>query len=151
MGNAIKKCILHTLKFCLHTLSCHFWLNLCVGVNSFWSSDAIDLGQHWLKCSVEFTWEQFHKKCSWTAYPHHRCSKIALFSLPWLVPDAHEFNVLWSGDAIRQRSGSTWAQVMTCCLMAPSHYLNQCWLLISGALWCSLDSNFKASAQVIIL
>ena len=34
-------------------------------------------------------------------------------------------NSLWPGDAIwRHRSGSTLAQVMACCLMAPSHYLN---------------------------
>ena len=26
IGNVIKKGILHTLRFCLHTLSCHFWL-----------------------------------------------------------------------------------------------------------------------------
>ena len=32
----------------------------------------------------------------------------------------------------RQRSGSTLAEVMACCLTAPSHYLNQCWLIISG-------------------
>ena len=38
-------------------------------------------------------------------------------------------NLFWPSDAIwRQRSGSTLAQVMACCLMAPSHYLNQCWL-----------------------
>ena len=29
MGIFIKSCILHALKFHLHTLSCHFWLNLC--------------------------------------------------------------------------------------------------------------------------
>ena len=29
MGIFIKSGILHTLKFDLHTLSCHFWLNLC--------------------------------------------------------------------------------------------------------------------------
>ena len=28
------------------------------------------------------------------------------------------------------RSGPTLAQVMACCLTAPSHYLNQCWLII---------------------
>ena len=28
------------------------------------------------------------------------------------------------------RTGSTLAQVMACCLMAPSHYPNQCWLII---------------------
>ena len=41
-------------------------------------------------------------------------------------------NSLWPSDAIwRQRSGSTLAQVMVCCLTAPNHYLNQCWLIIS--------------------
>ena len=39
---------------------------------------------------------------------------------------------LGPSDAIwQQRSGSTLAQVMACCLTAPSHYLNQCWLLPS--------------------
>ena len=33
----------------------------------------------------------------------------------------------------RQRSMSTLAQIMACCLTAPSHYLNQCWLITSGA------------------
>ena len=37
------------------------------------------------------------------------------------------FNTLRPSDAIwRHRSGSTLAQVMACCLTAPSHYLNQC-------------------------
>ena len=41
---------------------------------------------------------------------------------------------LWPSDAILwHRSGSTLAQVMALCLMAPSHYLNQCWLIISGS------------------
>ena len=35
----------------------------------------------------------------------------------------------------RDSSESTMAQVMACCLTAPSHYLNQCWLLISDFLW----------------
>ena len=50
------------------------------------------------------------------------------------------FNSLWPSDAIwRQRSGSTLAQVMACCLTAPSHYLNQCWLIISKVLWHSSE------------
>ena len=41
-------------------------------------------------------------------------------------------NSLRPSDAIwRHRSWSTLAQVMACCLTAPSHYLNQCWLIIS--------------------
>ena len=48
------------------------------------------------------------------------------------------FNPLLPSDAICQhKSGSTLAQVMACCLMAPSHYLDQCWLVIKGTL-CSL-------------
>ena len=43
-----------------------------------------------------------------------------------------QFNSLWLNDAIRrQRSGSTLGQIMTCCLTSPSHYLTQCWLMIS--------------------
>ena len=39
-------------------------------------------------------------------------------------------NALWPSDAMRwNRSGSTLAQVMACCMMAPSHYLNQCSLI----------------------
>ena len=53
------------------------------------------------------------------------------------------FNSLWPSDAMwRHRSGSTLAQVMACCLTAPSHYLNQCWLMISEVLWHWSDSNF---------
>ena len=37
--------------------------------------------------------------------------------------------------ARRHRSWSTLAQVMACCLTAPSHYLNQRWLIISEVLW----------------
>ena len=45
---------------------------------------------------------------------------------------------LWLSDAIWwQRSGSTLAQVMAWCLTAPSHYLNQCWLIISEVQWHS--------------
>ena len=34
---------------------------------------------------------------------------------------------------------------------APSHYLNQCWLLMSEVLWHSSESNSTARAQAIIL
>ena len=50
--------------------------------------------------------------------------------------------VIW-----RHRSGSTLAQVMTCCLTAPSHYLNQCWLLIRQVLFHSHERIFIASTH----
>ena len=34
-----------------------------------------------------------------------------------------------------QRSESTLSQVMACCLTTPSHYLNQCWLIVSEIQW----------------
>ena len=42
-------------------------------------------------------------------------------------------------------------QVMAWCLTAPSHYLNQCWLLISEVLWHSSENKSTARAQAIIL
>ena len=52
------------------------------------------------------------------------------------------FNSLGPSDTIwRHRSEWTLAQVMTC-LTAPSHYLTQCWLITSEALWLPSQSNF---------
>ena len=59
-------------------------------------------------------------------------------------------NSLWPHDAVWQhRSGSKLAQVMAWCLIAPSHYLNQCWLIISKVLWQSPESNFTGNVQDI--
>ena len=52
-------------------------------------------------------------------------------------------NPLGTCDAIwRHRSWSTLAQIMACCLMAPSHYMSQCWLIISHVLTQSPQGNF---------
>ena len=60
------------------------------------------------------------------------------------------FNSLWPSDAIwPHRSGWTLAQVMACCLTAPSHYLSQCWLIISKVLWLSCEGNFTRDALII--
>ena len=61
-----------------------------------------------------------------------------------------DFNTMWPFDAIWQRSRWTLAHVMACCLKAPSHYPNQCWLLIGEVLWHSPESNFTASTQTTI-
>ena len=58
---------------------------------------------------------------------------------------------LLPGDAMSwQRSWSTLVKVMACCLMAPSHYLNQCWLLISEVLWLSPENNFTSCVPATI-
>ena len=47
-----------------------------------------------------------------------------------------ELDSLWPSEAIwRRKSGSTLAHIMACCLTAPSHYLNQCWLFVSEVNW----------------
>ena len=57
---------------------------------------------------------------------------------------------LGPSDAIwRQRSGSTLAQVMACCLTVPSHFLNQCWLIISKVEWNSSKGKFTKDNSVI--
>ena len=61
---------------------------------------------------------------------------------------AISINSLRPSDAIwRQISGSTLAQVTACCLTAPSHYLGQCWLTISGVLQHAHQSNFIGYIQ----
>ena len=59
-------------------------------------------------------------------------------------------NPLWPSDATwRHGSRSKLAQVMACCLTAPSHYLNQCWLIISEIHWHSYEGNFTRDTSAI--
>ena len=63
--------------------------------------------------------------------------------LAWHMRQETIINSLWRSDAVwRQRSGSTLAQVMACCLTSPSHYLNQCWLTASTDQWRLSKGNF---------
>ena len=43
----------------------------------------------------------------------------------------------------QHRSGLILAQVMACCLTAPSHYLNQCWFTILKVQWHSSEQFYK--------
>ena len=48
-----------------------------------------------------------------------------------------------------QRSRSALAQVMACCLIAPSHYHNQYWFIISKDLWQLPDRNFTRETPAV--
>ena len=37
---------------------------------------------------------------------------------------------------------------MACCLTAPSHYLNECWLIISENVWLSPEVNFTGTISI---
>ena len=59
-------------------------------------------------------------------------------------------NSLWPSDAIwHWRSWSTPIQVMACCLMAPSHHVNQCWVTTNKILYNSFQGNIYLNTQDI--
>ena len=59
-------------------------------------------------------------------------------------------NLLRPSDAIWWiKFGSKLAQVMAHCLMAPSHYLTQCWVIISETLWHWTERNLTRNVQDI--
>ena len=63
---------------------------------------------------------------------------------------ASTVNSLWPSDAKRRhRSESTLTQVMTWCLTAQSHYLNQCCLTMNEVLRHSTEGSFTGNAQEI--
>ena len=68
----------------------------------------------------------------YTATARHTLYSLFMFNFDSLRP----CDAIW-----RHKSGSTLAQVMACCLTAPSHYLNQCWLIISKVQWHSSECN----------
>ena len=60
----------------------------------------------------------------------------------WKAYEPYVLSSLWSSDALwRQWSRSTLVLVMAWCRTAPSHYLNQCWLISKFQLHTS-DGNF---------
>ena len=47
------------------------------------------------------------------------------------------------------RFRSILAQVMACCLTVSSHYLKQCWLIMTGTLWHSPVTNFTRNVHEV--
>ena len=73
---------------------------------------------------------------SWLIHVNYLPTLLRIASLlHFFNADEVTLDSLWSNDAIwLRRPGSTLAQVMAC-LTAPSHYLNECWLIIKSLLW----------------
>ena len=67
-------------------------------------------------------------------------------------------NTTWSSYLVstimlliwRHRSESTLTQIITCWLMGPSHYLNQCWVIINEVLWHSPKTNSQEVLKISI-
>ena len=60
-------------------------------------------------------------------------------------------NTLWPSGAVWwHTSDSTVSQVMAWCLLAPSHYLNQSWLVISESQWHQSEHISQEIPQALI-
>ena len=97
-------------------------------------------------CSITWTTE---KQCEFTIADVYICRWIFTNQIQNIrINSLGPSDVTW-----RHRSGSTFAQVMACCLTAPSHYLNQCWLIIGKvkrhSSKRSSDIHLRASSQEI--
>ena len=96
-------------------------------------------------CLTHFSLEQFvtsHIKLndSTLQYPGGKTNKFQELMFLWRYL---KIDSLGPRDAIgRHISGSTLAQVMACCLPAPSLYPNQCWLITSKVQWHTFVGNF---------
>ena len=99
-------------------------------------SDVMKIGWSWIqKLSFKMYLNIFSLKKTW---PFHSCLDVLTLAVKY----KNHFNPLWPSDAIwRHRYGSTLAQVMACCLTAPTPYLNQCSLIISKVRWHSYESK----------
>ena len=106
-------------------------------------------------CWLQMSWHQdisnhhagFILKIVFKFYINH----VMYLALQPLNKLSWEVNSLWLSDAIwRHRSWSTLAQVRACCLTAPSHYLNQCWLMASMDQWHLSKGNFTRDTPAII-
>ena len=95
---------------------------------SLFLSVQLTINQHWFRYWLGTKQVTMHNLNPWWS---------SLLMHVWIT-QPQWVNSLRPSDAIwRHRSGSTLAQVMVCCLTAPSHYLNQCWLVISEVQWHS--------------
>ena len=96
-------------------------------------------------------WHMYHIcRTNWSSTPQKEELNYLCYRKRQIYFYVSIIDSLWPSDAIWwQRSGSTLAQVMACCLTAPSHYLNQCWLIISEVQWHSYQGKFTRYASTI--
>ena len=64
----------------------------------------------------------------------------------WVIKFSLSPTVMWCG-----RFWSTLVQVMAWCLMAPSHYLNQCWLIVNWTQGLELQWKINQYTRPFIL
>ena len=85
--------------------------------------------------------------------PWRWCSPFNSSRFGWtldVVSNMNTINSLWPSNTLWcLRSWSPLVQVMVCCLIAPNHYLNQCWLHLIEILCHSFHGNIYFNTQDI--
>ena len=72
------------------------------------------------------------------------CESVPLHRIPTLAIDDYTFV---AGDGyMRQWTGSSFNQIMACRRTSPSHYLNQCWIIVNWTFWNKIQSNFNRNS-----
>ena len=100
-----------------------------------------------------FSWHKFVYKKLLLKYtfPWHKFVRnVQTYPSLMIICSNLDFNSLWPSYAIWcHRTGATLAQAMACSPTAPSHYLNQCWLIISNVQRHSSEDNFATDSSAI--
>ena len=104
----------------------YYFVNIGSGTNSLLSHGIKPLPEPELTCHLRGPITSNHSpEGSLTGNSldsNQMCLKATQMKSQAMSPRSHQVNSLWPSDTIwRHRSGSTLAQVMACCLTAPSH------------------------------
>ena len=139
----------HGNTFCITGSNGHWWIPHTMVMASLVAQVTTYNPCQWCLI-IEEAMKLLHKQMSTLFYctVRHFQGLMAKLIMAWIA-DTH-LNSLWSSDTTWwHRNSSTLGQVMACCLMAPSHYMNQCWIIISVVQWFSSAGNFTTDTLVI--
>ena len=119
----IRMILLMDAKIWMTSLIIMFAMHPICVQDSIFKMSSESPGHSWFYIPI---FQPQHNTCNWNT----DCVWNICFLNHLIFMEVHKFTVLVQYILRRQRSGSILAQVMACCLLAPSHYLNQCWLII---------------------
>ena len=100
----------------------------------------------WVRCYIVFSYNEICTDMASELYLLKASHGILSCDVCMQVNSLRSSDVIWL-----QKSWATLVKVMDCGLMAPSHYLNQCWLIISKILWYLVASSILILLWVSLL
>ena len=88
--------------------------------------------RRWLMLRVTTCFLIIHRE----PVPLHRIATLAIDDDTSVAGDGY----------MRQWTGSSFNQIMACRRTAPSHYVNQCWIIVYWTFWNKIQSNFHRNS-----